>query len=106
MSREEYVELLSDLKKSLQNSSFTKLNKVYREIDKTIMDLQKEKLEGIALPIRVQKLVYFINDCIAFDGMKLNSDQKKYWVKLRDNALAERNNDKRALGIFGSFIWH
>ena len=81
----EAIVLLKNLEYQLKHETYGDLNKftdfaeLYQVIDETIFDLQNTKYEGITLSVRVGKIMSYINDALAFRGLRLSKKQSEAW---------------------------
>ena len=60
-------------------NTFTNFTELYQVIDETLFDLQNKKYEGITLSIRVGKTMSYINDALAFRGLRFSKKQSESW---------------------------
>ena len=60
-------------------NTFTNFTELYQVIDETLFDLQNKKYEGITLSIRVGKTMSYINDALAFRGLRFSKKQSEAW---------------------------
>ena len=81
----EAIVLLKNLEYQLKHEPYGNLNKftdfaeLYQVIDETISDLQNKKYEGITLSVRVGKTMSYINDALAFRGLRFSKKQSEAW---------------------------
>lgn len=84
----EAIVLLKNLEYQLKHEPYGDLNKftdfteLYQVIDETIFDLQNKKYEGITLSVRVGKTMSYINDALAFRGLRLSKNNQKHGICL------------------------
>lgn len=104
VTQQQFINLLDNFKKSLQDNPYPRMEEINQGLDKVINNLHKKKLEGIALPIEVLGAVNFVNDFIAFGGLKLSPMQSNCWHQLKKATFDQPEKDLAGYDMFGSFI--
>lgn len=108
----EAIVLLKNLEYQLKHETYGDLNKftdfaeLYQVIDETIFDLQNTKYEGITLSVRVGKTMSYINDALAFRGLRLSKKQSEAWnlfVHPTDKKLQKNEIIFKLINEFG--VW-
>lgn len=108
----EAIVLLKNLEYQLKHGTYGDLNKftdfaeLYQVIDETIFDLQNTKYEGITLSVRVGKTMSYINDALAFRGLRLSKKQSEAWnlfVHPTDKKLQKNEIIFKLINEFG--VW-
>ena len=108
----EAIVLLKNLEYQLKHEPYGDLNKftdfaeLYQVIDETIFDLQNTKYEGITLSVRVGKTMSYINDALAFRGLRLSKKQSEAWnlfVHPTDKKLQKKEIIFKLINEFG--VW-
>ncbi|WP_297815455.1 hypothetical protein [uncultured Lactobacillus sp.] len=104
--------LLNNLKYELKNEPYGKNNQflafdeLYQVIDKTLYDLKHQSYEGITLSIRLGKTMSYINDALAFRGLRLSEKQAQAWdlfIHPTDKSLQKNEVIFKLINQFG--VW-
>ena len=100
MNKEIAIQLLQKFKQTLlPNQNQKGIQKIIKELDLTLTDIDKHNYEGITLPIRLSEFTHKVNLAFAFEDLQFSEEQSKIWNLLKEAVVKGRQGDRTGLSI-------
>ncbi|MBO1126617.1 hypothetical protein FQS96_14340 [Enterococcus faecalis] len=96
--------LLKEFKVSLEENNHVDAKKICSAVDDAVKIIEKEKTQGIAISVQLANVVKLVNNSLAFNGFKLNSEERISWENLSNFTDKTRISERKGLSILNS-IW-